>query len=490
MKASFVVRSLGAWRPFVSGLLLLLAFEPFHQSWAVFVALVPWLLSLRGGSVKDAWKSGYMFGLIYGAGQLHWIQAFAERWTGDAALSCLPWALASLAFAVYIGLSGILIRACWSLDAPWLIPFAWAGVEVFRSYVPVFAFPWGLIAYPLAGIPPLIGSAHFGTVFLTSAWIVSVDTAFAIALAGGERRFLRRMCVAGMVVLAASVGYWISKPKGTPFKVCAGQPGIDMAFGQPTAINRLLRTACDAIVTQANDLGANLLVLPEGISGARDGVTPIVPYTVQPKCPVLIGGQRGENPTYQSAFLFDGTWSHADKTRLVIFGEFVPGRDWIPLLSAFKLPRGDLSAGADGVTTLYAGPIAIGPVICFEGLFPDIAYQHAAHGAQILAVMSIDDWYMGTSAPSELRDASIFRAVETGLPLVRAATTGHTLIVDSRGNVLREAPIGRTDALAATVTLPSRPSLVDLSIFFPAGCLAVIVLLPALTRWPKKPSSS
>lgn len=65
----------------------------------------------------------------------------------------------------------------------------------------------------------------------------------------------------------------------------------------------------------------------------------------------------------------------------------------------------------------------------------------------MLAVMSIDDWYMGTAAPAQLREGTIWRAVETGLPTVRSASLGSTMAVNGRGDVLAELPIGQRDAL-------------------------------------------
>ena len=143
-----------------------------------------------------------------------------------------------------------------------------------------------------------------------------------------------------------------------------------------------------------------------------------------------------------------------DKTRLVIFGEFVPGRSWLPFLKSFNLPSGDLSAGAT-VQALDTSGIRVGPVICFEGLFPDIAMKQRMNGAQLLAVLSVDDWYMGTGAPEQLRSGSVFRAIETGLPLVRSASQGYSMVVDPRGHVITEAPLTKPQAITLDLPLPN-----------------------------------
>jgi apolipoprotein N-acyltransferase len=152
---------------------------------------------------------------------------------------------------------------------------------------------------------------------------------------------------------------------------------------------------------------------------------------------------------HQSAFAYDGKWSYADKTRLVIFGEYVPFREYLPFLDSFRLPGGDLTPG-DRVKALSV----VGPILCFEALFPDVALQQQVNGARLLAVMSIDDWYMGTNAPEQLRAASIWRAVECGLPLVRSAGLGFTLACNSRGRVIAEAPLGEQVPLRVELRVP------------------------------------
>jgi apolipoprotein N-acyltransferase len=191
---------------------------------------------------------------------------------------------------------------------------------------------------------------------------------------------------------------------------------------------------------------SDVLVLPEGVADSADDGPPIPPFELSAQMPVLFGGARGTTRRYQSAFAYDGRWQIADKSRLVAFGEYVPCREQLPLLESFRLPGGDLSPG-DRPKAVTLGGITLGPMICFEALFYDLGYAQAANGAQVLAVMSVDDWYMNTAAPEQLKAATVWRAVETGLPTVRAASLGYSFAVDSRGRILGQAPLGETFAL-------------------------------------------
>jgi apolipoprotein N-acyltransferase len=467
------------WHGPASAALLLLAFPPFNLGLLVFVALVPWLLWLRESEGRHAFRSGYLFGLVYMLGQMFWLLPFVSRWTGTSLLGALPWLLASAAGAVYFGLAGWLMSICWRRNWPWLVPIAWAGVEVFRSYIPVFAFPWGLLATPLWPYPQVIQHAYYGTIFLVSASSVFASLAIVQLMVGEGFVRARPAAFAFVGLLMLSLARFGSPDDGQVVPIVIGQTGADMAFGEPMAVERTTAESVERFYATTVLAGGRFLLLPEGITAGGPAIPPETPFEVRADVPVVFGGQRGVDPSYQSTFAYDGRWSYADKTRLVIFGEFVPGRDWIPFLSAFDLPAGDLQAG-ERVQSLEVAGVRVGPLLCFEALFPDIAYRQALQGVQMLAVLSIDDWYMGTPAPDQLKAASIWRAVETGLPLARSASLGHTFAVDARGGMITRAPLGESVAIRAEFVLMPDPAPFPGLPVFPVVALLGVVLIPAV----------
>lgn len=453
---------------------MLLATLPIRLEFFVFVALVPWLWSLRSTDRRGAWKSGYVLGFFLGLGQLYMLGVLTYRWTGSWVLMVVPWIVSALLFALYFGWAGIQIWKCWQRGAVWMIPFSWVGIEIFRSYIPVFAFPYALTAVPLWKDPALIQIAHFGMIFLVSFWIVLGNVILALLISKQSKIQIKPLAILFVALLGLNLLRYSEPLTGSSLKVAALQPGVDMAFGRHETEFSRLRRAIQPLIDRATADGAQLLVLPEGISDAHmmPPVTPFVPSDV----PIVFGGRRGIEPVYQSAFGFDGTYKWADKSRLVVFGEFVPGRSAFPFIAkAFSLPSGDMSAGPKGTEAFDLGGTRIGPVICFEGLFPDIAYRQALNGAQILTVISIDDWYMGTPAPDQLRAASAFRAVETGLPLVRAASLGYSMVIDAKGRVVSEVPIGDSASASAEVQVPGRgQGTLPILPVFPLSCVILM----------------
>lgn len=483
LKARFVK----GWPAALGAAGLWAAFPPLNLSLLVFAAIAPWLLSLRTASGWGAVRSGYLFGFLFFLGQFLWMQTFISAWTSSFWLGVIPWVLGASITAWYGALFAWLARLCWKLDWPWAIPLVWAGVEVVRSYVPLLAFPYGLIPMPLWRLPQIIQGAHYGTIYLVSAWVLLMNVVLAQMLAGDSFARMRVHLAVFAGILGLSLARYSEPVAGTRKVVTVGQLGVNLAFVSP-GYEGLVKDAVESLFDSALLQGSSLLVLPEGVARSYGEIPPTLFFRYPPGLPFLFGSQRGRAPRYQSAFAYDGQWKYTDKNRLVIFGEYVPFRDYLPFLKSFNIPGGDLTPGTE-VKALQAGSIKVGPILCFEGLFHDVALRQAINGAQLLAVMSIDDWYMGSAAPEQLRMAAVWRAVETGLPLVRSASLGYSLAVDARGNVLAEAPLGKRFPLRVELDIPQKADLFPPVNVFPwlaaASCVAAPLAAAFRLRRPK-----
>lgn len=474
----------GWWPSVLSAALLLLAFPPFNLGLLVFVALVPWLISLRKASGKEAWRTGYGLGFVYGVGQLFWVAQLVTHWLpGNFWAVAIPYTIACALYAIYFGWVAVLIRHAWSRNWPWAIPIAWAGIEVFRSYMPVVAFPWGLVASPLWPYTALIQNAHYGSIYLVSAWAILANVLLAMFISGTEYRQVRLLLAVFFALGAISVTTLSINVPTTNVPMTVGQPGVDMAFGNPETVDQDIFTKVSRIASVAAADGSKLLILPEGQLAAPT-MPPVLPFKLPKGLPLLIGGRRGTEPLYQSAFTYDGLkWQYEDKTRLVLFGEFIPGRSVFPFIAeTFKLPSGDFSSGQNGVRSLDIAGLRSGPIICFEGLFADVSYRQAMNGAQFLAVMGIDDWFMDGNAPDQLRAGSIWRSVETGLPVVRSTPTGHTLATDGHGHVLGELPLRESRGLRVDLPVPTQSPLFKPMPVFPLFAFFFALAMPWLRK--------
>ncbi|MBS1714011.1 MAG: apolipoprotein N-acyltransferase [Armatimonadetes bacterium] len=475
-------RLLKPWPVVASAALLLLAFPPFNLSLLVFVAAAPWIASLRKTDPKGALRSSALFGALYIAGQMYWVVPFIADWTKKPALALVPWAVcAVLGALIYLPL-GWLVQKCWAYRWAWLIPFVWAGHEAFRAYLVVLAFPWGILANPLWSFPQFVQLASFGTVFAVSAWSMVPNIVLAMfvwpperdgrKLAPDTRSTFRAALVFGSLMMVSAYRY--ANPPSVQKKVVTlGQPGIDMAF-TPRDVRKLdLAAAGTLIQSRALSQGSEILFLPEGFSDDDPRIPPFSPLGERPGLSVVLGGKRpADGSFYQTAFSYDdGAWDYADKTRLVVFGEYVPFRG-SPLLANFNLPGGDLTPAKE-LKTLKVSGVTIGPLLCFEGVFPDLADRHGRLGAQVLAQLSIDDWYEKTPAWEQLWQSSVWRSIESGLPLVRVGGRGQTLATDVRGNVTTVVPQGKMAAARVELGVPSGSDAFAYRMAFPYFCWAL-----------------
>jgi apolipoprotein N-acyltransferase len=140
-----------------------------------------------------------------------------------------------------------------------------------------------------------------------------------------------------------------------------------------------------------------------------------------------------------------------DKFHLVPFGEYIPFREWLGL-NKITAGRTDFSAGAGPRTVGLPGLPPVGPLICYEIIFPGEITEPARRPRWLLNVTN-DAWFGASSGPYQHFAMARLRAVEQGLPLVRAANTGISAIVDPYGRVNSRIGLNRRVALDGKLPL-------------------------------------
>jgi apolipoprotein N-acyltransferase len=147
--------------------------------------------------------------------------------------------------------------------------------------------------------------------------------------------------------------------------------------------------------------------------------------------------RNGRSTYLNSAFLISPhgtTLGRADKLHLVPFGEYVPLGNILTFINKIVVGIGDFAPGERAVP-LDAGGTKLGVQVCYEVIFPELARQYVQAGARILVAITNDAWFGRSSAPYQHLAISAFRAIETRTPLIRAANTGVTAIIDQNGHI-------------------------------------------------------
>jgi len=146
-----------------------------------------------------------------------------------------------------------------------------------------------------------------------------------------------------------------------------------------------------------------------------------------------------------------------DKAHLVPFGEYVPLRGILPIR---KITPGlmDFSAGPGPRTISLPDLPAVGPLICYEAIFPAAVIDEKERPGWMLNVTN-DAWYGLTSGPFQHFAIARVRAVEEGLPLLRAANNGITGAIDPYGRVLARLDLDAIGALDVPLPAATKPTI-------------------------------
>jgi len=424
-----------------------------------WVALVPLGVALeRRAAAGDRAKGfglGYLAGFVFFLAGLHWI-AFLKPVAVTIHWIMYPsWVAAAAYLGVYPGL------ACWAaltfrrrLGIPIAValPVTWLAAEKLRS-MGELGFPWLSLGYTQWSWTAILQWASIGGVALVGAWIVAVNGCLIAAWLG------RRTKTGAYALAAASVIWTVAFTEGSllyPERL-ESIPGPRVALiqgnvpgevkwsgkHQVEVLNKFL-----ALTRQALPGHPSLVIWPETATGSylrRDlpSLVAVLNLVDSTGVPILAGYpdyQPRPDGTYRisnAAGVFVphiGLTGQYEKMHLVPFGERLPFQWLIPGLGKLDFGQAEFAPG-DSLVLLDAAGQRACVLVCFESIFPDAPRRARQRGATLLVNITNDEWFGRTGALYQHAAMSVFRAVETRLPLARCANTGLTFFVDTRGRI-------------------------------------------------------
>ncbi|MGH6925159.1 MAG: apolipoprotein N-acyltransferase [Propylenella sp.] len=491
--AHAVILSWG-WRrrgiAFGAGALSALAMPPFFIFpilWITFPVFV-WLIDgavekSPGGRVSrlgPAFSAGWWFGFGYFLAGLWWIGAAFLVDLDDFGW-LMPFVVVGLpaALALFWGFGAALAQLFWSED--WRRVFALAlglgAAEWLRGHI-LSGFPWNSIGYALtAGEILMQSAALLGLYALNVVAVVVFAAPAALAPAArGERRPLA-LPVSALVGLAALGLYGAFRLYEAD---AASASAVNIRIVQP-ALTQLQKwqpenkdEALSLYFRLSNPEGAPLqsgtvLVWPESAFPfplTQEPGTLAAIAELLPEGTALVTGAYREEPRsggasqfYNSIYVIgdDGTILDAyDKVHLVPLGEYVPGGDLLRRYGLRQLAeRGFVPGPHRRPLALPMGPDLL-PLICYEIIFPGEALGEGERPDFLLNVTN-DGWFGRTTGPYQHFHQARVRSVEEGLPLVRAANTGVSAIVDAYGRSIAQSRLGETAMIEAALPAATVP---------------------------------
>jgi apolipoprotein N-acyltransferase len=480
-----------------AGALSTLALAPFNL-WPVMFLTFPVLVWLIDGSAAGRWGgvmsaagAGWWFGFGYFLAGLYWV---GHAFLVDAKTFgwLLPFAVAGLpaGLALFTAAGVALARAMWMRGPGRVLALAVAltVVEWLRGHL-LTGFPWNAYGYALTG--PLVLAQSAALVGIWGLTLMAVAIFASPAVLVDERIYTRRpwlppLCAA--LVLAGCAVYGVVRLNQTPTSFVAGvrlrimQPNLPQDekfnYGAKQQVMSRYLTLSDRATgpgtTGIRDV--THLIWPESafpffIAREPDALAQIA--ALLPQGTVLItGGVRPGETTpgaqivqgYNSIYMIDhdgsilGTY---DKLHLVPFGEYLPFQGLLEsfgLMQLTKVQGGFLPGERRRPLAMPGAPAAV-PLICYEIIFSGEAVPRTGERPGWLINLTNDGWFGNSTGPYQHFQQARVRAIEEGLPLVRAANTGISAVVDPVGRVVNQLPLATEGVFDAPLPRPIPPTL-------------------------------
>jgi apolipoprotein N-acyltransferase len=503
---------------FLMGALASFALPPYDFFAVCFVSF-PVLVWLIDGAVDNAGAGpirrllpAAMIGWWFGFGYF----VFGLWWIGNALLVdaanfawAIPFAILGLpAFlAIFYAFAAALARLLWSdgLGRVLALAFGFGITEWLRSFV-LTGFPWNAIGYAAMPVPLLMQSSVIVGLLAMNTLAVVV---FAMPALLAGRRDLRSGLVLALLLVCAHVGFGAYRlhfaaveAKGPQVRIV--QPSIAQDLKWDASARRGI---LDKYIAMTGEAPRNGKPKPQVIVWPETAVPYILtktPEALKSIADVLTDGQvllagairmeessGDEDPLYyNSIYAIDsdgGITGAADKVHLVPFGEYVPLENILRrfgVSEVIEMPGGFTAATARRSLTVMGNLIAL-PLICYEAIFPaEMSYEGPR--ADVIINVTNDAWYGDTPGPYQHFRQAQLRALEQGLPLVRAANNGLSGIVDPYGRIIDALALDAVGVVDATlpgkVQLPLSEGARQLQFWIVIGMVLIATLAYFLRR--------
>ncbi|HYC17867.1 MAG TPA: apolipoprotein N-acyltransferase [Pseudolabrys sp.] len=519
-RLAHVVILTSGWRraaiAFAAGTASALAMAPVN-AWPILFVTFPVLVWLVDGSAANRWSgpvnaamAGWCFGFGYFLAGLYWIgyaflvDAKTFGWLLPIAVAGLP---AYLALYTALGLAAA--RLIWVRGPERILALAatLTIAEWLRGHL-LSGFPWNTFGYAFA--EPLVlaqGVSLVGVWTLTFFCVAIFSTPAVIADDKADTRWPYLPLFLGLAILAAVAGYGALRLSSNPTAYVSGvklrimQPNLqqDDKFNysaKAQVMDRYLRLSDRATGPQSQGLrDITLLIWPEAafpffLTREPDAMAQIVTL-LKPSTELITGAVRapdnaraGSAQAYNSIYVIDPDGSIRgiyDKVHLVPFGEYLPFQrllERIGLMQLTKVLGGFLSGDRRRAMDVAGAPKVL-PLICYEAIFPGAAVPRGERPGWLVNVTN-DGWFGMSSGPYQHFQQARMLAIAEGLPLVRAANTGISAVIDPVGRIINKLPLGVEGVLDAQLPAAIEPTIYSrygnyFLIFVLAAGLAIVM---------------
>jgi len=492
--------------------LFALAVPPLPLGPLAVIVLVPWLRVLWKAPLGRVLFATFWSGIVFHAISYFWIFNVAKVGPAPAVISGLFLLISYfsmfhvIAAWIFVSLRRYAIRG---VSLLWIFPFAWAGIEVLRSYGQI-SFPWGHLGYVFGSHVELIQGLAWIGVYGFTLLVLFVN--MGVARLWDRHRalalllpvfILALLWTHGTLVIHAADHKLAENPQHEKMSIALVQPSIlQTKKWSPEYYDSVMAKTWSLLDTVRTE-GLDLVVLPETAVPDFISLRPreaakfrnfVMTHHVDLLTGALDYDRHGPAPRrfnyYNSAFLFatNGMRTSYRKTRLVPFSEYLPFNGLIPVINYVDLGEGDFSPGD---TLPLNGKQKWTPNICYESIYPDLLRRMARNGTRIVVNITNDGWFGKTTAPGQHANLIRYRAIEAAMPVARCANSGISIFYDAQGRSYERTGLFEARVVEHTLALRDHTTFYTLwgdawedflALAFPLICLGLV----AAYLWMRK----
>ncbi len=430
----------------VSSVLCILAYPQIEWWPLAWVALVPFLLALENVRPIVAFRRGYLFGFLFFAGMVGWLVYVTY-----------PGAFVMVGYlAIYpalFALSTVFFRKLSIVARAFILSSVWVVLEYVRSHA-FSGFNWAMLGHSqyknhaMIQIADITGA--YGVSFLVMLVNISIAEAWKVVVEGKHTKAaaVRRLHIIVSLILVGTLAYGVWRFKGigseTTVRIGVVQPGIPQSDKWIPALKPAIIAKTLDLTRQAATTKPDLIVWPEtslpGFWHENIFDVGVIRQTAKElNTGILMGVMTQEGEHYYNSSVYidrDGSVrGRYDKIHLVPFGEYLPLRPVLGWLGKI-IDLEDFTPGEAFTVFSLPGGQRFSSLICFEDTVGYLSRSMANGGAEFLVNMTNDAWFEDTKAPFVHAQAAVFSAIENHRSLVRAANTGFSGFINSRGQII------------------------------------------------------
>jgi apolipoprotein N-acyltransferase len=520
------------WLGIASSFLLFAAFPPLNLWPLAWVAPVFWIRLILQPKLAGKWA----YPAIWIAGTIYWLALFYfipipfwGLYFGWFAMS----AYLGIYLPLFIGLTRIAVHRM-RVSVIVAAPITWIGLELGRGYL-FTGLSMSLLGHTQVEWVTIIQVADLAGAYAVSFVVMLVAACLGRMLLRNERRFAAWPAIPAISLFGCCLlyGVWrtnqVTASEDAPVAhIALIQGSVDTVFDltQKEAIQRQQKIAeqytqltTDALAKHPD---TDLVIWPESKFMVRDRINTegdSLPYgapsdmatqpyakEIRQQALYVLGNLDEKNTdahflagTHTSQVVASGSSRQFNtallmnsngeiegryfKMHRVVFGEYVPLGDLLPWLYDLTPMSGELTAGTQP-QVLSVNGLNYSANICFESTVPHVIrnqlreLEDAGTPADFLVNITDDGWFKGSACLDHHLACSIMRAVELRTPMLIAANTGFSGVVDGNGRLLQKSPRREPAFLFAEVQPDARHSIYQRLGDWPAfACLAFCAVL-------------